>query len=423
MKSRRIGIALAAAGAVAILFATCLPSPGDVADAAATALTCLVCGDFGGVDVLLNVLLFVPFAAGLRLAGVRWRTVVAISLLFAFAIETLQYVALPGRDATLSDVLTNTMGGALGAWLAGHGRTLVAPSYRHARRLTLAAVVAWIVGASAATVLFRLDPTDRPWWGQWTAVLGMYDNFAGTLLEASVNGEPLPRTRIDDGGRLQDGVRAGRLEVTARVALAGPTRATAPIASIFDADRDEQMLLGQHGTDLVFHFRPAAANVKLERASVRLPGALAFPVGTVVTLNARLTRGVATLAVTADGSTRTDTVRLTPGTGWRLFLPAASYAFGPETVLFSALFLFALTLPVGYWSAPVGGLRWAMAFTAIAAGVLIALPTVMATAPAGAAEPLGAAAGFVAGRWLYARRPGTTPQRVPGPSVEPESSR
>jgi glycopeptide antibiotics resistance protein len=98
--------------------ATLVPAPGNAAAAAATPLWCLVCGPRGEVDVVLNLLLFVPFAVGLRLAGMPFRRIVAWAAGLTLAVETLQATVIPGRDASLSDLLTNTTGAMLGAALA-----------------------------------------------------------------------------------------------------------------------------------------------------------------------------------------------------------------------------------------------------------------------------------------------------------------
>ena len=95
---------------------------------------CLVCGDLGAVDVLLNVALFVPLGVGLRMAG--WPLLRAAATAFAVsaAVELVQS-AIPGRDPTLSDIVTNSVGGALGAALAGWSAHLVTPVPHTARLL------------------------------------------------------------------------------------------------------------------------------------------------------------------------------------------------------------------------------------------------------------------------------------------------
>jgi VanZ family protein len=107
--------ALAWAGLVAILAATLHPIPAAADIASRTPLLCLVCGENGVTDVILNLLLFVPFATGLRLSGWSWKRVTVACFALSFGVELCQYLGIPGRDASLSDLLTNTTGGSAAA--------------------------------------------------------------------------------------------------------------------------------------------------------------------------------------------------------------------------------------------------------------------------------------------------------------------
>ena len=60
--TRRLGTVLAVTGLAAILVGTLTPNPRQAAASAATPLLCIVCGEGGGTDVLLNLLLFTPLA-------------------------------------------------------------------------------------------------------------------------------------------------------------------------------------------------------------------------------------------------------------------------------------------------------------------------------------------------------------------------
>jgi glycopeptide antibiotics resistance protein len=69
------------------------------------------------VEFGLNVALFVPgaFAAALLWPRVRWWQWVLVGLAVSAAIETVQGVFLPARDAEPRDLVANTLGAALGA--------------------------------------------------------------------------------------------------------------------------------------------------------------------------------------------------------------------------------------------------------------------------------------------------------------------
>src|SRR3712207_2032131 len=100
-RARRAGRLVGALALAFVAVATLTPTPGTPP----TPPTCIVCGRVGGVDVLLNVLLFVPLGLGLRLAGLsRWRAL-ALAGLTTLGIESLQFAVVTGRDASLSDLL------------------------------------------------------------------------------------------------------------------------------------------------------------------------------------------------------------------------------------------------------------------------------------------------------------------------------
>ena len=77
-------------------------------------------------EVLANVLLFVPLGlAGGWLAPLRRAPWVVVGLgLLALSIEAVQY-PVAGRDASLQDVLLNTLGGLLGVAAAVVGKRVV----------------------------------------------------------------------------------------------------------------------------------------------------------------------------------------------------------------------------------------------------------------------------------------------------------
>src|SRR3954463_9061304 len=104
-----------AAGLLLILAATLRPEPDQTRAAEATPLWCLVCGDHGGVDVINNIMLFIPFTVGLRLGGVPRTTVLLVGRAGSLAIELLQFWVISGRYSSLTDVMTNSLGTAVGA--------------------------------------------------------------------------------------------------------------------------------------------------------------------------------------------------------------------------------------------------------------------------------------------------------------------
>lgn len=84
---------------------------------------------YGHVEAAANVVLFVPLGvlAALLLPPRRWWVAAGAGLLTSAAIETVQYVLLNQRQASLVDVAANTLGALLGA-------TCVAPAVWRTRR-------------------------------------------------------------------------------------------------------------------------------------------------------------------------------------------------------------------------------------------------------------------------------------------------
>src|SRR6478672_4733448 len=107
---RRAGVPITLASLLAICLATLWPQPPAPVDSH----FCVICGSFGTVDALLNVLLFVPLGIGLSLLEWSERRAVLAMCALSIAIEAAQFFVIPGRDSTLGDVLTNTFGGAMG---------------------------------------------------------------------------------------------------------------------------------------------------------------------------------------------------------------------------------------------------------------------------------------------------------------------
>ena len=106
-RSARTGQTVARGGALvsAIAIAVATLRPGTPGATPRFPVTCLVCGEAGGADVVRNVVLFLPFGIACMAALMpaeqrRWRAagVILTGFLYSFGIETAQYfVAL--RDA------------------------------------------------------------------------------------------------------------------------------------------------------------------------------------------------------------------------------------------------------------------------------------------------------------------------------------
>ena len=230
---------------------------------------CLVCGDLGGVDVTLNVLLFLPMGAALAWAGMSWPRAALICTVLSLGVESLQFNVVPGRDASLSDLLTNSFGGLLGASAMGRWRTLVVPTPMVARRLCVGATAVALSALWATAALLRPSTPNMGLWGQWSPQQPQFEPFTGTVLDFHLNGFFIPYNLVPDYEALRQsllrGPRLGRVEIT----TGDRTRRLAAIARV-GSSVQEIMLFGQRGTDFVFRTRLAVRDWSLRNPSVEI---------------------------------------------------------------------------------------------------------------------------------------------------------
>ncbi len=395
---RRLGNLLAVFGLVFIGLLTLVPHPSEAARAAATPLTCLVCGDMGGVDTFLNVLLFLPLGLGLGLAGFSWRRALTLALLLSFSIELLQMKVITGRDASLGDILTNTTGGTLGALLGIHWRRLVHPGRIEARRLALAWAVAllgtWAVSAWAFGPMY---PVGAPWYGQWAPDLGNYAPFRGTLLTLEAGGEPLLPGRAIDDARLQDAVAANPAMAFRAVLGPMPYR-LAPVGAIFDGRQRRVIVLGQERRDLVFVLRTRASILRLWTPTVNLRNGMAGQPGDTVDAEGALRNGAYVLNSRIGDVVRTRILPLSASWGWSLVTPWSS-VLGEEVHGLTAIWIAGLVALLAYWSVRARGP--ALALPPVLSGLLIgAVPWAAGFPPAHWSEWAAACVGIALGAVL-----------------------
>ena len=124
----RIGLAIAALCVAGVLAVTIFPTPVD--EPVSGPLKRLLAGlhqhglpsvvGYAAVEFSANVMMFVPVGFALALLPPRrlwWVGVIAGSLLSAL-IEAAQWLMLPERTPSVSDILANSVGALLGAGIA-----------------------------------------------------------------------------------------------------------------------------------------------------------------------------------------------------------------------------------------------------------------------------------------------------------------
>ena len=419
--ARRAGAVLAPAGLAAILYLTLRPTPEQAPYAALTPLLCLVCGDHGASDVILNLLLFAPMAVGLRLLGWPWSRVVAACAALSLAVESLQYFVVPGRDASLSDLITNTAGGALAAGIAGRLPALLLPDPALARRLTLNAALLWLgVLAASAVALMPWAPGGRIR-NECTRAVGKPDPFSGTARSVVMNGVTLRCDElVPDPKPVRAALDRGEFQVDLVALSAHPARGRTLIQAL--RGRGEfLLLLASDRRSAVFSAPTASLRVRLYAPILRLKDAFPDRKGVPVQLHAGTRDRRMWIGSDYGGTQQRAEVALSPAHGWSTLLPLGIRRTGDLRIA-TLLWLVGLTLPLAYWAGRTGRPALAAAgLAAVLAAGLALLPALTGYPPCHWTEWAGGALGVGAG-WALHRIAAYLQSRCGSPSISAFSS-
>jgi hypothetical protein len=409
------------AGLAVILVATLTPTSDVHGVAASTSLLCLVCGDEGGADVINNLLLFLPLAIGLRLSGVSWRRTVAAGFLLSLTVELLQLRVVAGRDASLSDLLTNTTSSAIGATIGSLLPRAVTPSPRRALALLAGGLVAVLALLGVwAWLLMPLTPAG-PIRSTWAHETPATDVFDGRVRWIRIDGVPMPKDApLPDSAALRRRLDLGTMILDAGVVSGAPVRDRLWI----------YLLRASHGGVVTLTQLRRRAGVQVPTRALRFRfGAPivtlgdAFPdsAGVPVYLQATEAAGRITLTSSYDGHRRSVELGLSPAFGWVLFAPFELGA-GTGVRWFTALVVALLLLPLGYWAAWTR--RPVLAAAVLATGlviVLAAVPSAAGLPPVHWSEWLAGTLSAAAG-WALQRPAAYLQGRCASPSGRESSS-
>lgn len=400
--------------ALAIAWATLTPDAGtpDVDHG------CLICGSLGGVDAVLNVLLFVPLGIALALAQVRGRTAVGAMSLFSVCIELMQATVIAGRFGTLADVITNSLGGLLGFLAGTHGLRLLRPSPIAARFLALGWMILWTAGQGVVAYALIPVTTDDAYFARIRRPhRDTGTQFPGTVHDARIGPARLRNGPVDGSDQVRALYASQRgIPFIATVSAAGPTAERVEIV-IVGGENGGIASFEQSGRDLIYGARTGADQLHLRPLWFRIPEA--FPgvpdsgAARQMRLHAQYGRSTVTLQV--DDGMRQQTRRLVHrlSYGWVLVNPMNVFLDGTfdETIV-GALWMVVLLLPAGYWGVlALRGRqprRWMLVAAAGAAVVtaFVIVPLMLGLHPAALWEWMFSAAGGAIGAAI-ARYSGT----------------
>ena len=376
MKVNRVGAALAIVVFALICVATLTPAPGTPVPGD---MWCIACGELGALDLLANIVMFLPFGFALMLATDRPRLSVAVCVATTLMVESLQIRIIAGRDASLGDVLANSLGGLIGVEIALHRRVLLLPRASAATRLAVAWCGVFATVCALAAAGLRPAEVPRSLWVQWTPLRPSFEPFSGHVFSFELDSIDLPAGYPSPAFGVDRVLRGAEWTAKTRVATQNLERRRSVIARIAD-EYTVLVSIEQLGFDLGCLQKTLAADFRFRSPKVAFPGALTptdrEPPG-IVTLTCG--RAPGRLIAGIDG--RQDTVRLTPSLGWLIVSPFDVVVTNAYDWL-NALWLLALMLPAGYWAGLTQtgsrsrrrrlALTSAAAITAVAVGLNVA---------------------------------------------------
>lgn len=290
-----------------VLIAALTLTPSGDAESVGSLALCLLCGDRGVADALLNVLLFAPLGALLVDDLGRTRAVVACVALSMF-IETSQML-MPGRHPSPADVLFNALGGGLGVIVLGQARDRWLVSRSSRQKLAWAWVCCSVMGVALTGVLLARQVVDGPLKIRWTPS-SPGGEYGGTVVHAQLGDVVLAEGAPMQPDRVRE-LLLGHATLVVDFVVGPPPPQRVPALLLTDEEDRFLFAVAVAGQDLWFRPRYRADDLLLDRPEYHLPLALAdYREGDTVS------------------------VRLTPATegGYRVDVDATAYGPLPRNV-------------------------------------------------------------------------------------------
>lgn len=378
-----------------ILAATLFPSTDEVEPL----LSCVLCGDKGVADFILNVILFAPLGIALAHANERFLRVCLAGALLSGAIELAQ-LYIPGRDSSLGDVLSNTTGAAAGYCFARYAPYLITRRGRAAIWVTIGAAALPVLAVAVTGALLQAALPRAVYYGQRTPRLGNLEWYGGHVRAATLDGLSLPTGQLTNSDSVRELLLAGaRIQVSA---TAGPrTAALAALLRIADDRYREIILIGPDRDDLVFRYRTRSLTLRLDQPDLRVPGALRS-IRRNDSLDIAAWRERDGYCLSVNGA-RTCGLRFTAARGWAALIYWEHLPQGALQLL-DAAWLATLLVPLGACAATRRA-AWAAVALLVSAGVVPLLVNLGPTPLVGWIGGIGGIAVGAALRSLAVRAP------------------
>ena len=343
--TRRVGWALAIVACLAIAYGTLTPRPG-MSGREGYAAICRICDGTPGVDIIANVVLFVPLGVALILAGMRPVRALLLMGAMTTAIELVQ-IPLPGRDASPVDIATNLTGAAIGVLIGRHWRTLLMPNARAAARLALGAGIAFLAVITATSVALTPSLNALPW--EAIRFAGSDLGPSGRVLDIRVAGEAIVDAYVRKSPEDRAGLLAGEPVVVRAVISQDPSQST-HLAQIVNREIDDIVVISRVRDRATFHIRNRGRDARLREIGVRLTGMFSGSGTDTVDVTGRWERGSLVITGQRGSDVREYRLPLTASLGWAFLLPVSG-GVGAAFMPLNAAWLAFMLLPFAYWGA------------------------------------------------------------------------
>ncbi len=385
-EGQRLALFFALGLAVLILLLTLWPLPEFAYRASLSPVSCLVCGDQGLQDVIQNLLMFLPLGVALRCAGLRPPRALLLGFGLSLFVETMQYFVIPGRDASLSDLVTNSMGAWLGATITPLIPMAFRPSPRQGAAFGVAAAVswallwifgAWAVGDDAGRANLR---------GRFPNEMEDAPALNGDAVEASFNGVALTSGVTQITPEAIAAYQRDEFVIDATIRPGLPVAWRENILTIIDSRPADPtfnsgvvVMLNRVTKWPLVNFRINASRLRLRTPSFRMAPLFDVPPGTEVRF--RIERDGGLLSGVREGADSTLRVyRLAPELLYSIVAPrspSTSLRWKLESFLWAAIMLGL----AGWWSARSGSMVVPLLTLLLAVVVQLAVPRVFPVAP------------------------------------------
>ena len=404
---------------VGLLVATLRPLPGSPQPPPGL---CLFCGQTGGADFLANVVAFVPLGVALALAlRTPGRAVLPI-LAFSVFIEALQWRVVPGRDASVGDLVANATGGIAGALVAGHLWRLLRPDSARARPLIVGWSIVWSGIILASLWMLTPSTVKYRYWSYWAAGQRGHERFEGRVLDVSLFGTEVPHHARVEPDSMPVGYRRGEVELRLSVVGPYPSESYAEVYRLANP-LGQRANIAVRRDQLVFRPPLNAATWRFWSPTVRFDGAVEWEKWRETTdLQVRAGRGIVTLESTTPRGARKASATLHAADAWKFVVSDVSVPDAGRLLLTAAWFL-AVFAPLGFWARTNGNFALGMTAAGLVAGIAFLVgPAIFRLAAAPLLTWMGVLlatlAGLAAGQAMLARR---SEPRAAAPDYPPQT--